>query len=89
MEVAQNRQSVKLNNGQTQEIAAVFNSEFIEHCRQELLLCLGPVGNFVLDDILAESPGITIEQLVAALIIAIEDPKQVEKFKKRLQVPKS
>ena len=89
IEIAQNRQSVKLNNGQTQEIAAVFNTEFIEHCRQELLLCLGPVANFVLDDILAESPGIMIEQLVAALIIAIEDPKQVEKFKKRLQVPKS
>lgn len=80
-------QSAK-HNGQAQANAAVFNKEFIEHCRQELLLCLGPVANFVLDDILTESPGITTEQLVECLIKAIEEPKQIEKFKKRLQFPK-
>lgn len=88
IEIAQKNQSAKQNKGQTQGIAADFNTEFIEHCRQELLLCLGPVANFVLDDILAESPGITVEQLVAALITAIDDPKQIENFKKRLRVPK-
>lgn len=89
IEIAQKHQSAKHNKRQTQGTAAASNTEFIEHCRQELLLCLGPVANFVLDDILAESPGVTIEQLVAALIVAINDPKQVENFKKRLQVPKS
>lgn len=89
IETAQNHQSAKQNKEETKGTAAAFNPELIEHCRQELLLCLGPVANFVLDDILAESPGITVEQLVAALIVAIDDPTQIEKFKKRLQVPKS
>ena len=88
IEQAKKYQVMKYDKKKMQGNSVALNIEFIEHCRQELLLCLGPVANFVLDDILDQSPEISVEQLIKALIEAIGDPKQVEKFKKRLRLPK-
>jgi len=61
--------------------------KFLEHCRQELSLCVGPIAMFVLEEILAQSPYLTPVELVEALAAKIPDARRVEEFRKRIKIP--
>ena len=63
------------------------NAEFLEHCRQELCRCIGPIGNLVLEETLAQSPDLTPGQLVEALAAEIPDLQRVQEFKNHIEIP--
>ncbi len=60
--------------------------QFLEHCRQELMRCMGPMASFLLEDILAQSPHLAIEQLIEALVAEIPDPQRAQEFKNRIKI---
>ncbi len=61
------------------------NSAFLEQCRTELIRYIGPIGNFVMKDVLAKHPQSSAQQLVEILATKISNPQQSEAFKHRLQ----
>ena len=62
------------------------NPQFLEHCRQELMRCMGPMASFVLEDILAQSPHLAIEQLIEVLVAEIPDHQRAQEFKNRIKI---
>jgi hypothetical protein len=62
------------------------NPQFLEHCRQELMRCMGPMASFLLEDILAQSPHLAIEQLIEALVAEIPDNQRAQEFKHRIKI---
>jgi serine/threonine-protein kinase len=62
------------------------NPQFLEHCRQELMRCMGPMGNFLLEDILAQFPHLAIQQLIEVLVAEIPDNQRAQEFKNRLNI---
>jgi serine/threonine protein kinase len=65
------------NNLKTQpniEKVSSLNPKFLEFCRRELALYVGPFANFMIDDILIENPQINSKQLVEML--GAEIPKE-------------
>jgi hypothetical protein len=62
------------------------NPQFLEHCRQELMRCMGPMASFLLEDILAQSPHLAIEQLIEVLVAEIPDNQRAQEFKNRLNI---
>ncbi|HAX79345.1 MAG TPA: serine/threonine protein kinase [Cyanobacteria bacterium UBA11372] len=67
--------------------SALLNPKFLEHCRQELSRCVGPMAMFILEETLAQSPYLTPVQLVEALAAEIPDARRVEEFRKRIKIP--
>jgi serine/threonine-protein kinase len=65
---------------------ARLNPEFLEHCRQELMHCTGPMADVLLKDTLAQSPHLAPDQLVEALAAEIPDPQRVQEFKNRMEI---
>jgi len=61
------------------------NPTFVEQCRTELIRYIGPIGNFVMKDVLAKHPQSSAQQLVEILATKISNPQQSEAFKHRLQ----
>ena len=59
------------------------NPEFITHFRKELIPYIGPLAIFILKDILAQSPQITLGQLVEALAAQIPQPQRAQEFRTR------
>lgn len=68
------------------EESNTLQSSFLEHCRQELIRCMGPMANIIIEETLAESSNLTAEQLVEALIAEIPNPQRAEDFRKRMQI---
>lgn len=62
------------------------NPQFLEHCRQEFMRCMGPMASFLLEDILAQSPHLAIEQLIEVLVAEIPDHQRAQDFKHRLKI---
>ena len=62
------------------------NPVFIDRCRQELALYIGPIARYILEEILAEHPNISAPQLVEALAAEIPNPQQAIKFRQRLSL---
>lgn len=60
--------------------------QFLEHCRQELMRCMGPMASFLLEDILAQSPHLAIEQLIEVLVAEIPDQQRAQEFKNRIKI---
>ena len=60
--------------------------QFLEHCRQELMRCMGPMASFMLEDILAQSPHLAIEQLIEVLVAEIPDHQRAQEFKNRIKI---
>jgi serine/threonine protein kinase len=54
---------------------------FLQRCQQELTHCIGPIAGFILDNILAQNPTLTPEQLVATLALEIPEPSRAKTFK--------
>ncbi|MEC4817230.1 MAG: serine/threonine-protein kinase [Scytonema sp. PMC 1069.18] len=67
--------------------SATSNSEFLQHCRQELVSSAGPFASFILDDTLAQNPQITPEELVEALAAKIPHNQRAQEFRKRIKLP--
>jgi serine/threonine protein kinase len=67
--------------------SALLNPKFLEHCRQELSRCVGPMAMFILEETLAQSPYLTPVQLVEALAAEIPDARRVEEFRKSIKIP--
>lgn len=65
---------------------APLNPEFLEHCRQELMRCMGPMAHVLLEDTLAKSPDLASEQLVEALAAQIPDLQRAQEFKNRIKI---
>ncbi|HHP7243513.1 MAG TPA: protein kinase domain-containing protein, partial [Elainellaceae cyanobacterium] len=63
---------------------AILNPDFIERCQQELIHCVGPVAQFIIDDLLSEDPNLSPAQLVEAIAAEIPNPQQAEAFRQRL-----
>ena len=62
------------------------NPQFLEHCRQELMRCMGPMASFLLEDILAQSPHLMPQQLIEVLVAEIPDHQRAQEFKNRLKI---
>ncbi len=60
--------------------------EFIEHCRQELTRFVGPFASVLLEDILAQSPEVTPQQLVEALAKEIPHPQRAQDFRNSIKI---
>ena len=57
--------------------------EFIEQCRHELALCIGPMANFIVDDILQLSSAFTEDQFIEAIAAEIPNTKTADTFRQR------
>lgn len=55
--------------------------EFIEQCGQELVRCIGPMADYVLEDILEQQPQVTPTQLIEILTAEIPDARLASQFK--------
>ncbi len=58
---------------------------FLEHCQQELANCLGPMASYVLEDVLDRLPQASPQQLVETLVAEIDNPKQAQALRSRLE----
>jgi serine/threonine protein kinase len=70
--------------GAAESAALPLNPEAIARCRKELARQIGPMANCIVDDILAQSPQISMEQFVEAIIAEIPDLRQAEAFRQRI-----
>ena len=61
------------------------NSEFVNRCRQALKRCVGPMGDMLLEDILADYPNLAPQELVAQLAAEIPNPSKAEEFQQQLR----
>lgn len=72
----------------TPDLAATpgFNltAEFIELCQQELTHCIGPMAKYILEEILFNTPELSAEALIAAVVAEIPNQQQADKFQQRL-----
>ncbi|WP_052050552.1 protein kinase domain-containing protein [Leptolyngbya sp. KIOST-1] len=59
--------------------------EFIHRCRQTLTRCIGPMGNYLVDDTLADFPNLSPQELVTRLAAEIPDAKKAEDFRRQMQ----
>ena len=67
----------------SQQISPI-NPDFIELCRRELAVIIGPFANFIVEDTLAEYPQITSQQLIEILAAEIPNSQQAKEFKQLL-----
>ncbi|MBV9390175.1 MAG: serine/threonine protein kinase [Chroococcidiopsidaceae cyanobacterium CP_BM_ER_R8_30] len=61
--------------------APKLNPAFVDRCQQELARIMGPVARYILVEALAQQPDISPLQLVEALVAAIPNPQQAQKFR--------
>lgn len=64
----------------------IIQPDFLEHCRQELICCMGPMASIILEETLDQFPDLTPVQFVEALIAEIPNPQRAEDFRKRIQI---
>ncbi|MGL5806858.1 MAG: protein kinase domain-containing protein [Xenococcaceae cyanobacterium] len=57
---------------------------FVQLCRQELALYIGPFANFIIEDTLAENPHLTPQQLIEILAEEIPSPQKAKQFRDKL-----
>ena len=56
---------------------------FVKRCEQELAYCIGPMANFVIEEVLEEQPS-SNQELMETLAGQIPDAKKAMEFRKRL-----
>lgn len=61
---------------------AGISPDFKRRCRRSLLQIIGPFADFLIEDVLAERPNLTPEQLVETLVAEIPDRRQAEEFRR-------
>ena len=60
------------------------NPALIQRCQEELARCIGPMASFVVEEVMAQEPPISLSQLVDALEQEISDPQEAIAFRKRI-----
>ncbi|MBE7382511.1 MAG: protein kinase [Leptolyngbya sp. SIO1E4] len=58
--------------------------EFLNRCRQVLSQSIGPMADFLIEETLADYPGLSPQDLVLQLATEIPDPKKAREFQQRL-----
>jgi hypothetical protein len=81
------RLEVALKPQSESQNSAAVNPQFLEHCQQELARCIGPLAHCIIEDILAESPHLTPQQLVEALAAEIPDSRRSQDFVRSIKIP--
>lgn len=71
-------------NIDNQEQFNLLSCSFIENCHQQLAYYIGPMANFIIEDILAKNPRITPHQLVELLASEIPDSQTAIEFTRRI-----
>ncbi len=66
------------------ETPTALDPEFLERCRQELALCIGPVASLIIKKTLEQYPQIVPQQMVEALAAKIPNPQEAKEFKEHL-----
>ncbi len=61
------------------------SAEFLSRCRQQLSRCIGPMAAIVLEDVLAQQPQPTPDQLIHALAHEIPDAQLAHDFRQAFQ----
>lgn len=64
--------------------SAILSQGMLESCRRELARQIGPMAHCIMDDILAQSPRVTSQQLIQAILAEIPDSRQAEKIRQQL-----
>ena len=59
--------------------------DLVERCRTELARCIGPMADYIVEDILSQTPHVKPEQLVQAIAAEIPNRKQAEEFQQKLR----
>ena len=62
----------------------LLSRSFIENCHQQLAYYIGPMANFIIEDILAKNPRSTPHQLVELLAREIPDSQMAVEFTRRM-----
>lgn len=63
----------------------ILDPKFVERCCTELARCIGPMADYIVEDILAQTPHLKPEQLVQAIAAEIPNRKQAEEFQQKLR----
>jgi serine/threonine protein kinase/class 3 adenylate cyclase len=63
-------------------VSIALTPEFLEHCRQALARCIGPMASLILDDVLAQNPRLDPPGLIEAIVAEIPDPQQAKAFQR-------
>lgn len=59
--------------------------EFVNRCRQTLTRCIGPMANYLIEDILADFPHPSPQDLINRLAAEIPDSKKADEFRRQMQ----
>ncbi|BAY81387.1 peptidase C14 caspase catalytic subunit p20 [Calothrix parasitica NIES-267] len=60
------------------------DSNFIKKCERDLTYLIGPIANFIIEEILESNPQISTTELINRLANKVPDPGMAEEFKKRV-----
>jgi len=63
--------------------------DFIEQCQRELARCIGPMASMVIEDVLAQYPDASPQQLVDRLAEQLSNADQATAFISRIDIPSS
>ena len=58
---------------------------FLEHCQEALTYCIGPIAPMIIEEILANNPPSSPNQLIDSLAEEIPNPEAVREFHSRLR----
>ncbi len=61
------------------------DTSFVDYCRQELIRCIGPIANLLMERVLTNNPQLDRETLVEILSVQIPSSKQAAEFRQRLK----
>jgi hypothetical protein len=62
-------------------VAEPLQPEFLQHCRREFIRCVGPMADYILEDLLAQIPPLSAAKLIEHLTAEIPDAQQASQFK--------
>jgi serine/threonine-protein kinase len=77
------RLSQRSSEAHEQSVSSI-RPEFVERCRSELARCIGPMADYVMDDVMARARPMTPQQLVRAIATEIPDAKKSQAFEQAL-----
>ena len=71
-------------NNHNSEQLNLLNPAFIDNCQQQLADCIGPMADFIVEDVLAKNPQVTPHQFVELLAIEIPDSQTAIEFRSQI-----
>ncbi|MEO0684941.1 MAG: serine/threonine-protein kinase [Cyanobacteria bacterium J06649_11] len=71
-------------NNHNSEQLNLLNPAFIDNCQQQLADCIGPMADFLVEDVLAKNPQVTPHQFVELLAREIPDSQTAIEFRSQI-----